>query len=143
MGIDLVGSDLHSIVFSRSRKSSELIYRWTRDRLDEERRTRIAPYRGGYLAAERRKIEARLFSGDLLGVAATNALELGVDVGGLDAAVITTFPGTISSFRQQAGRSGRRQRTSLAVLVAGQDALDQYYMGHPQQLFRRLISVRY
>ena len=134
---DLVGNDMHSIVFSRSRKSSELIYRWARDRLDEDRRRRIAPYRAGYLPAERRKIEARLFSGDLLGVAATNALELGIDVGGLDAAVLTTFPGTISSFRQQAGRSGRRQNASLAVLVAGQDALDQYYMNHPGELFSR------
>lgn len=134
---DLVQRDLHTIVFSRSRKASELMYRWTRDRLDEERADRIASYRGGYLAEDRRRIEKALFSGELLGVTATNALELGIDVGGLDAAVITTFPGTIASFRQQAGRSGRTQDASLAVLVAGQDALDQYYMTHPDELFSR------
>jgi len=133
----LVTDDVPTIVFSRSRKASELMYRWARDRLDPERAKRISPYRAGYLAAERRRIETRLFSGELLGVTATNALELGIDVGGLDAAVITTFPGTITSFRQQAGRAGRALDDSLAVLVAGQDALDQYYMNHPDDLFNR------
>ncbi|MFP3916062.1 MAG: DEAD/DEAH box helicase, partial [Actinomycetota bacterium] len=94
-------------------------------------------YRGGYLANERRHIEERLFGGDLLGVVTTNALELGIDVGSLEAAILTTFPGTISSFRQQAGRAGRTQDGSLVTLVAGEDALDQYYMTHPSQLFER------
>jgi DEAD/DEAH box helicase domain-containing protein len=134
---DLVGHDLHTLVFSRSRKASELMFRWARDRLDPERAKRIASYRGGYLAKDRRRIEQALFSGELLGVTATNALELGIDVGGLDAAVITTFPGTIASFRQQAGRSGRNQREAMVVLVAGQDALDQYYVTHPEDLFSR------
>ncbi len=138
---DLVERDLHTIVFARSRKASELVYRWTRDRLDADHAAAIAPYRAGYLPAERRRIEADLFAGRLLGVAATNALELGIDVGGLDAAVITTFPGTIASFRQQAGRSGRRNRASVAVLVAGQDALDQYYMHHPEDLFARTAEA--
>ena len=133
----LVTEDVPTIVFSRSRKASELMYRWARDRLDPERAKRISPYRAGYLASERRRIETALFSGELLGVVATNALELGIDVGGLDAAVITTFPGTIASFRQQAGRAGRALDDSLAVLVAGQDALDQYYMNHPEDLFGR------
>ena len=134
---DLVGSDVRTIAFSRSRKATELIYRWARDRLDPDRAARISPYRGGYLPEERRRIEAALFDGSLLGVTATNALELGIDVSGLDAAVINTFPGTIASFRQQAGRAGRTRADSLAVLVAGQDALDQYYMTHPDQLFSR------
>ncbi|HEX9854518.1 MAG TPA: DEAD/DEAH box helicase [Acidimicrobiia bacterium] len=134
---DLVANDLQTITFSRSRKASELMYRWARDRLDEERRALVAPYRAGYLVDERRRTEEELFSGRLLGVIATNALELGIDVGGLDAAVLTTFPGTISSFRQQAGRAGRSRRESLAVLVAGHDALDQHYMAHPEELFVR------
>ncbi|MDH3308040.1 MAG: DEAD/DEAH box helicase [Acidimicrobiia bacterium] len=135
--IDLVRNDFHTIAFSRSRKATELIYRWARDRLDDERKDKIAPYRSGYLASERRETEAALFSGELLGVTATNALELGIDVGALDAAIINTFPGTISSFRQQAGRAGRTQAESLAVLVGGEDALDQYFMHHPSELFSR------
>lgn len=135
--VDLLRHDRHTIVFNRSRKATELMYRWTRDRLDADRKGRIAPYRSGYLASERRQIEERLFSGELLGVTATNALELGIDVGSMDCAIITTFPGTISSFRQQAGRAGRTQRTSLAVLVGGEDALDQYFMSHPTELFER------
>ncbi len=135
--VDLVEHDQHSIVFSRSRKATELIYRWARDRLSPEKKDRIAPYRSGYRAADRRETERRLFSGSLLGITATNALELGIDVGALDAAVINTFPGTISSFRQQAGRAGRTMRRSLAVLVGGQDNLDQYFMGHPHELFER------
>ncbi len=134
---DLVASDRHTIAFTRSRKGTELMYRWARERLDEGRAGRIAPYRAGYLPEERREIERRLFDGDLLGVAATNALELGIDVGGLDAAVVTGFPGTVASFRQQAGRAGRSTDESLAVLVAGQDALDQWFMHHPDSLFTR------
>lgn len=133
--VDLVGRKRHTIAFARSRKGTELVYRWARDRLDGEARDRIAPYRAGYLPEQRRRTEQRLFSGELLGVTATNALELGIDVGGLDAAVIATFPGTIASFRQQAGRAGRSLDDSLAVLVAGEDALDQYYMTHPDRLF--------
>ncbi len=135
--VDLVRHDHHTIVFSRSRKATELIYVWSRDRLDPARKDRIAPYRAGYTAESRRDTEAALFSGDLLGITATNALELGIDVGSLDAAIINTFPGTISSFRQQAGRAGRTQRASVAVLVGGEDALDQYFMNHPRELFDR------
>ena len=133
--VDLVRRDMHTIAFTRSRKSTELMYRWAADRVQP--RDRVAPYRAGYLPAERRQIEARLFSGTLTGIVATTALELGIDVGGLDAAVITTFPGTISSFRQQAGRAGRRRSASLVALVGGEDALDQYFMTHPEELFTR------
>jgi DEAD/DEAH box helicase domain-containing protein len=135
--VDLVRRKQHTIAFTRSRKGTELVYRWARDRLEDDLRDRIAPYRSGYLPAERRTIEQRLFDGDLVGVTATNALELGIDVGSLDAAVLTTFPGTIASFRQQAGRAGRTRDESLAVLVAGEDALDQYFVHHPAELFGR------
>lgn len=135
--VDLVRRGQHTIAFTRSRKGTELVYRWARDRLGPELGDRIAPYRSGYLAGDRRRTEERLFSGELLGVTATNALELGIDVGGLDAAIITTFPGTIASFRQQAGRAGRTLDESLAVLVAGEDALDQWFMRHPDRLFSR------
>ena len=135
--VDLVRNQRHTIVFSRSRKATELIYKWAKDRLDDPVAERIAPYRGGYLPADRRHIENALFSGELLGVTATNALELGIDVGNLDAAIINTFPGTLASFWQQAGRAGRSQENSLGVLVGGEDALDQYYMTNPRQLFSR------
>ena len=135
--VDLVRRGHHTIAFTRSRKGVELVYRWARERLAPDLAGRIAPYRAGYLPAERRRVEQRLFSGELLGVTATSALELGIDVGSLDAAIVTTFPGTIASFRQQAGRAGRTREESLAVLVAGEDALDQYYAHHPAELFRR------
>jgi DEAD/DEAH box helicase domain-containing protein len=136
--VELVRHGMHTIVFTRSRKATELIYRWAAARLSEDLAGRIAPYRAGYLAKDRRRIERRLFGGDLLGVVATNALELGIDVGSLDAAILNTFPGTIASFRQQAGRAGRAQERSLALLVGGEDALDQYFMTHPRQLFERV-----
>jgi DEAD/DEAH box helicase domain-containing protein len=135
--VDLLKDDIRTIVFTRSRKASELMLRWTRERLDTAKSDRVAAYRSGYLPAERRRIEQALFSGELLGITATNALELGIDVGGLDACVLTTFPGTVASFRQQVGRAGRTRDDALAVLIAGQDALDQYYMTHPDDLFGR------
>jgi DEAD/DEAH box helicase domain-containing protein len=135
--LDLVRNQFHTIVFTRSRKATELIYRWAGERLDIELAKRVAPYRAGYTPAQRRLVEDRLFSGELLGVVGTNALELGIDVGALDAAVVTTFPGTISAFRQQAGRAGRSQKSSLVTLVGGEDALDQYFMTHPSELFTR------
>jgi len=108
-----------------------------RRRLPPSDRELVRPYRGGYLPAERRAIEAELFEGRLLGVVATTALELGIDVGGLDACVLDGFPGTIASMWQQAGRAGRDATTSLAVLVAGDDQLDQWLMAHPTEVFHR------
>ena len=92
-------------------------------------------YRGGYLPNERREIEQELFSGNLRGVAATNALELGIDIGTLDVALLVNYPGTIASSWQQAGRSGRRHDESLAVLLAGNDPVDQYLLRHPEYFF--------
>ena len=97
----------------------------------------LVAYRGGYLPDTRRRIERGLREGEILGVVATNALELGIDVGGLDAVVLNGFPGTLASLRQQAGRAGRSGRRAAAVLVAGDDQLDQWYVAHPEQLLTR------
>ena len=126
-----------TIAFTRSRRAAELVAAAARRHVGTELAGRIRSYRGGYLATERREIEAQLFSGQLLGVSATNALELGVDIGGLDACILNGFPGTVASFRQQVGRAGRSAQRSLAVLVAGDDALDQWYAAHPDQLLHR------
>ncbi|MBW3556992.1 MAG: DEAD/DEAH box helicase [Actinobacteria bacterium] len=125
------------IAFTRSRKGAELVAARARQLLTADLAGAVRPYRSGYLAAERREIEHELFDGRLRGVSATSALELGIDVGGLDFCLLNGFPGTIASMWQQAGRAGRQQQRSLAVLVAGDDALDQWFMAHPSELFRR------
>ena len=133
----LVADGHRAIAFCRGRRSAELVASRAKHLVNEELADSIRPYRGGFLAEERREIERQLFTGLLRGVAATNALELGVDIGGLDACICNGFPGTISSFRQQIGRAGRSAQSSLAVLVAGDDALDQWYAQNPKELFRR------
>ncbi len=130
---------LRSIVFTRARVTAELIYRWaTQHRRDL--RDLVSSYRAGYLPEERRQIEARLLSGDLLGVVSTSALELGIDIGGLDVCVLVGYPGSIVGTWQRAGRVGRQGRESVVVLLAGRDALDQYFARHPEQLFGRGIE---
>ena len=114
---DLVKREQRTICFVKSRKAAELIHRFTAERVDRETASRLAPYRAGYTPAQRREIERRLVEGDLLGVSATDALELGIDIGSLDAAISVGFPGTVASLRQQWGRAGRRDH-GLAVLVA-------------------------
>ena len=106
---DLVAAEVRTICFARSRRAAELIYQFARKRLEEntEHASRITPYRAGYTPQQRREIERDLASGDLLGVVTTNALELGIDIGHLDAAISVTFPGTVASLRQQWGRAGR------------------------------------
>jgi DEAD/DEAH box helicase domain-containing protein len=126
-----------TIVFARARPTVEVILRATREKLTKGT---VAPenimsYRGGYLPSERRAIERDLADGELLGVTCTNALELGVDIGSLDAAVINGYPGSIASVWQQAGRAGRRDKQALAVLVAYPEPLDQYLMRHPEYFF--------
>lgn len=134
---ELVHDGHRTIAFCRSRKGTEIITADVRRRLPAVLCGQVRSYRAGYLASERREIEAELFGGSLRGVVATTALELGIDVGGLDACVLTGFPGTISSMWQQAGRAGRDRQTSLAVLVAGTDQLDQWLMTHPVEVFTR------
>jgi DEAD/DEAH box helicase domain-containing protein len=137
---DLVSRGLRTICFAKSRKSAELIHKFTVDRVGAEVAGRLAPYRAGYTPAQRRDIERRLVEGELLGVAATDALELGIDIGLLDCAISVGFPGTVASLRQQWGRAGRRGH-GLAVLVASQDALDQYFMREPEALLGRSVEA--
>jgi len=128
------------ITFTKSRVAAELVYRYARERLQRLApglEDRIRPYRGGYLPEERRSIEQALFSGALRGVVCTNALELGIDVGGLDAAVLIGAPPTLASAWQQAGRAGRGTEPALAVLIAYNDTVDQYLMRHPGYFFGR------
>jgi DEAD/DEAH box helicase domain-containing protein len=133
----LVADGHRTIAFTRSRRGAEIVAARAQRLVPDELASTIKPYRGGYLPAERRALEASLFDGSLRGVAATTALELGVDIGGLDACVCNGFPGTISSFRQQIGRAGRSAQRSLSILVAGDDALDQWYAANPSELFSR------
>jgi DEAD/DEAH box helicase domain-containing protein len=129
---------LRTLTFAKSRKAAELIHRFTAERLGDD--THLSPYRAGYTAQQRREIERRLAEGDLLGVSATNALELGIDVGLLDAVISVGFPGTVASLRQQWGRAGRRG-SGLAVLVASEDGLDQFFMREPDKLLGRRVEA--
>ncbi len=131
----LVDAGQQTLAFARSRKLVELMAAAIRSQVGDP--DGICPYRSGYLADERRDIEAALALGHLRAVTATSALELGVDIGGLDATVLAGFPGTISSLWQQAGRSGRQGRAGLSVLVAGDDQLDRWYVRHSDQLLDR------
>jgi DEAD/DEAH box helicase domain-containing protein len=133
---ELAGRGLRTICFTKSRKAAELVHRFASDRLDAATARRLAPYRAGYTPEQRREIERRLVDGELLGVTATDALELGIDIGSLDCAISVGFPGTVASLRQQWGRAGRRTR-GLAVLIASEDALDQFFMDEPAALLER------
>ncbi|MFF7385419.1 DEAD/DEAH box helicase [Streptomyces griseoluteus] len=140
---DLTVQGVRSVAFVRSRRGAELISVIAQERLAEIDRSlvrRVAAYRGGYLPEERRALERALHSGDLLGLAATAALELGVDISGLDAVVIAGYPGTRASLWQQAGRAGRSGQGALAVLVARDDPLDTYLVHHPEALFDRPVE---
>jgi DEAD/DEAH box helicase domain-containing protein len=137
---ELISSGARTICFMKSRKGVELILRHALDRLEPELAERIAPYRAGYTAAQRQEIQRRLTNGELLGVVATDALELGIDIGELDAAICVTFPGTVASLKQMWGRAGRRGR-GLAVYVAGEDALDQFFCRHPDEFLTRSVEA--
>lgn len=138
---DLVSRGVRTIAFARTRKGAELIYRYAADRLGVDGARRISPYRAGYTARERREIEGKLFRGDLLGVVSTNALELGVDVGALDAVVCCGYPGSVASIWQQWGRAGRGKDPALAVYIAGRDSLDQYLFENPQRVLGRRVEA--
>jgi DEAD/DEAH box helicase domain-containing protein len=135
---ELVSRGLRTLCFAKSRRAAELIHRFTADRLGDS--SQLSPYRAGYTPAQRREVERRLLDGELLGVSATNALELGIDIGLLDCVISVGFPGTVASLRQQWGRAGRRGH-GLAVLVASDDALDQYFMREPRTLLGRRVEA--
>src|SRR6185503_16865418 len=144
---ELVRQGSRTICFIKSRKAVELVARLARLELDGETDAdgasladRVAPYRAGYTPQQRRDLEAKLTHGDLLAVITTDALELGIDIGALDAAVCVTFPGTVASLRQMWGRAGRRGR-GLAVYIAGEDALDQFFCRHPEEFLERPVEA--
>lgn len=141
---DTVAAGVRTLAFVRSRRGAEVVASTARRALDEAvpgLGRRVAAYRAGYLREERRALEHALLDGELLGLASTNALELGVDLIGLDAVLICGYPGTRASLRQQAGRAGRSGREALAVLVARDDPLDTYLVHHPQALFGRPVEA--
>ena len=131
---------LRTIFFTKSRKAAELIHRFAADRVDRSSPTGSRPTAPATRPAQRREIERRLVEGELLGVTATDALELGIDIGLLDCAISVGFPGTVASLRQQWGRAGRRSH-GLAVLVASEDALDQFFMREPEALLGRRVEA--
>ncbi|MFC1950629.1 DEAD/DEAH box helicase [Chloroflexota bacterium] len=137
---ELVSRNIRSLTFARSRRLTELIYKYSRQKLAEVTPAlakQIKAYRAGYLLQERRQIEQQLFNGQLLGVVATTALELGIDIGDLEATVLTGYPGSIASTWQQAGRSGRGRDRSLSFLIGLDNPLDQYFMRHPDFFFQK------
>ena len=140
VAIQLLKAALHrglrTIVYTQSRKMTELISMWVRDRAGEYK-SRISAYRAGFLPQERRQIEQKLANGELLAVISTSALELGIDIGDLDLCLLVGYPGTVISTLQRGGRVGRSGQDSATVLIAGEDALDQYFMRHPDQLINR------
>ena len=131
----MVENEVRTIAFARSRRAAELLAEIARRGLSPQLAGRVKTYRAGYLPEERRELERKLSEGELLAVAATSALELGIDIGSLDAAILAGYPGTRASMWQQAGRAGRRTDGSLVLLVAQDDPLDQYLVTHPEDLF--------
>jgi len=137
---NLIKESIQTITFVRSRYATELIYRYCQETLAKKSPTlaqSVKAYRSGYLPVERREVEKGLAEGTLLGVVSTNALELGIDIGGLDASLIVSYPGTIASFWQQAGRAGRGDDRSLVVLIAQNSPIDQFLMNNPDYLFKQ------
>jgi len=133
----LIIQNIRSLLFTRTRKLTELVYIYTQQQLPSSLSSKISPYRAGYLPETRRQIERQFFNGELLALVATTALELGIDIGDLEATVLTGYPGSIASTWQQAGRSGRTTGSSLSFLIALDNPLDQYLMRHPDFLFSK------
>ncbi len=131
-----ISEDISTIIFAKSRINTEVILSYLKKWLPHLS-GKIAGYRGGYLPSERRRIENGLKNGDIKAVVATNALELGIDIGSLDVSIMAGYPGTVASFHQQSGRSGRKDRISLSILVASNSPLDQYIANHPEFLLEK------
>jgi len=134
---ELLRNNIQTIVFARSRQNVEVLTTYLREKVGHGKANKIMGYRGGYRPLERRAIEAGLRNGEIMGVVSTNALELGIDIGQLEACVMSGYPGSIASAWQQAGRAGRRGSTALTVLVGSAAPLDQYVMEHPEYFFNR------
>ena len=140
---ELIRRSVPTITFSKAKMTAEMIHRYVCDALGKKAPhmiRKVTPYRGGYRPEERREIEKRLFSGELMGVSATRALELGIDVGSLEACIVVGYPGTLASFFQQSGRAGRGERDSLVVLIGLDTAINQYVMTHPEYIFGRPLE---
>jgi len=138
--VDCIQNGFRTIVFTQARKVTELIHVWV-SQLSPELKRKISSYRAGFMPEERRVIERRLTSGDLLGVVSTSALEMGIDIGSLDICILVGYPGTVINTWQRGGRVGRSGRESLIILVGKPDALDQYFMKHPDNLFERSFEA--
>ncbi|OPZ84519.1 MAG: ski2-like helicase [bacterium ADurb.Bin429] len=139
----LITKGVRTITFSKAKMTAEIIHRYVSERLQQTAPhllSALSPYRGGYLPEERREIERKLFSGELLGVSSTKALELGINIGGLDASILVGYPGTLAGFFQQAGRAGRATDDALVVLVGLDTPVNQYVMSHPEYLFDRPVE---
>ncbi|MFH1007045.1 MAG: Zn-binding domain-containing protein [Candidatus Latescibacterota bacterium] len=139
----LIAQGVPTITFSKAKMTAEMIYRYVVEKLRQtapNQVTKVTPYRGGYLPEERREIEKRLFDGQLLGVSATPALELGIDVGSLEGCIIVGYPGTRASFFQQSGRAGRKDRDSVVFLIGLDTSVNQYIMSDPAYLFERYVE---
>jgi len=139
----LIRRGVPTITFSKARMTAEMIHRYVCEALGKSAPhlvSKVSPYRGGYRPEERREIERRLFNGELMGVSATRALELGIDVGGLDASILVGYPGTLASFFQQSGRAGREDRDALAILIGLDTSVNQYIMSRPDYLFGRPVE---
>lgn len=140
----IIAAGARTLAFVRSRRGAEYVAMGAAEQLSALGRSqdavRVAAYRAGYTPEDRRRLETQLDNGELLGVASTNALELGIDVGGLDAVVTSGFPGTIASFKQQAGRAGRRGQGALVVLVGADDPMDTYLIHHPEALLDKPVE---
>ncbi|MGI8988787.1 MAG: DEAD/DEAH box helicase [Bryobacteraceae bacterium] len=139
LALEFIDRGQQTLVFANNRLATEVLVTYLKDACDNGRipSETVRGYRGGYLPRERREIERRLRAGDIRAVVATNALELGIDIGSLDAVVMAGYPGTIASTWQRAGRAGRRNTASAAVLVASSAPLDQYIVEHPEYFFER------
>jgi len=138
--VDCIRKGFRTIAFTQSRKTTELIHLRV-SQLSRDLNEKVSSYRAGFMPEERRQIENRLASGDLLGVISTSALEMGIDIGYLDICLLVGYPGTIINTWQRGGRVGRSGRKSMVILIAKPDALDQYFMKNPVDLFERSFEA--